>query len=108
MRAGDLNVRMAFQRATFAPDATGQPIPTWAALFTASVALEPLSGTERLAAQQIRATAAYRIRLRARRDVALLPADRGVWGARIFDVLCVLNVDTQSEEWRLAAAEVIA
>lgn len=67
----NLDRRITIQSATTTPDATGQPIKTWADL-AADVPAEylPLSGREQLEAGQHLATAVARFRIRFRSDLA--------------------------------------
>jgi len=64
MQAGQLRHRIAIQGCTDARDAHGGITRTWATTDTVWAAVEPLSGTELLEAQQVHARATVRIRMR--------------------------------------------
>ncbi len=66
MKAGDLDQRVTVERFTATYDELGQPIETWAPLFTCWAAVEPLTGREYLAAQAAVSEVTARIRMRFR------------------------------------------
>ena len=66
MKAGDLDQRVTVERYTSTQDELGQPIESWAPLFTCWAAVEPLTGREYLAAQAAVSEVTARIRMRFR------------------------------------------
>ena len=66
MKAGDLDQRVTVERYTSTEDELGQPIQSWAPLFTTWAAVEPLTGREYLAAQAAVSEVTARIRMRFR------------------------------------------
>lgn len=66
MKAGQLDQRVTVERFTSTEDELGQPIETWAPLFTCWAAVEPLTGREYLAAAALVSEVTARIRMRFR------------------------------------------
>ena len=66
MKSGDLDQRVTVERFTTTTDSWGQPIETWAPLFSCWAAVEPLTGREFIAAQAAQSEVTARIRMRFR------------------------------------------
>lgn len=82
------------------------PTDTYQALATVSASIEPLRGKEFFASKQTQADADFRILIRWQPDLADLgPADRAVWGSRVFDIRAVMNRDSRNRELELLATE---
>jgi SPP1 family predicted phage head-tail adaptor len=93
MRAGPLDRRITLQRATFAQDATGQHIATWATLATVWVAKRDLSDSERVAAAEVSAEITTRFHIRWDSSWAdLNPKDRAVFEGRTYDIWGVKEI----------------
>ncbi|MFX4223539.1 MAG: phage head closure protein [Thalassobaculum sp.] len=68
-RAGDLTERVTFQRQVRVDDGGGGTEVTWQNVVTVDAQVRPLSGRERLQADQLQASANYRMTIRRRTDL---------------------------------------
>lgn len=109
MRAGRLRHRVAIQRRTGAESGFGEPTDTWTDLATVSAGVEPISGREYFAAQQVQSEVTHRVTIRYLAGVT--PKDRIVWTdpatgvARYFDIRSVLDKDERHRELALMCVE---
>lgn len=92
MRAGPLRHRGTIQRATNTATADGGFTPTWAAIGDVYMQVAPISGREFLEADQMRADVTHKITMRWHPDLAVTPRDRILWGARVFHIEHLINV----------------
>ena len=69
MRAGRLTQRITLQTRTETQNTFGETTWTWTDLDTVWAAVEPLTGTERIAAAQVQSQSDIRIRIRHRDDL---------------------------------------
>jgi SPP1 family predicted phage head-tail adaptor len=90
-RIGNLRDRVTIRELVETLDDYGQPIQTWQEVATVWARVEPLKGDERFAAQQIIATAAYRVHIRYRDDVTVLHSIR--WNDIDLDITSISNAD---------------
>lgn len=86
-------------------DATGQQTETWSNIGTAYARVAPLRGREYLAASGEKANLTHEVTMRARNDVSLMPRDRIQFGARLFDIQSVINVDERDRQWSIMCVE---
>lgn len=105
MRPGDLRHRITLQQKVETRDEFGGVTETWQDVATIHAAIEPLKGREFFAAQQVQADTTGRIRIRYREGV--VPAMRAKFGARVYDLQSVINVDERNRELHLLVREVI-
>jgi SPP1 family predicted phage head-tail adaptor len=111
MRAGTLTRLVTFQALGASPDSYGgQPSAagTWTDVKSVYAAIEPLSGRELLAAQQLSIDVTHRITVRydaALADPRIVAAMRVVYGARYFNVRAAMNIDEGNRVIELAATE---
>lgn len=109
MRAGRLRQRVAIQRRTGAESAFGEPTDTWTTLATVAAGIEPISGREYFAAQQVQSEVTHRVTIRYFAGVN--PKDRIVWTdpatdvARYFDIRAVIDRDERHREMSLMCVE---
>lgn len=91
VRGGDLRHVVTVQSYTDgAPDALGQPVRSWAALYTGiRAAIWPLTGREYLAAQSINSKIDCKIRIRY--HAGIYSKNRVIWGARTFEIATVIQ-----------------
>jgi len=109
MRAGQLRHRVTVQYPIENQDSVGQLIPTWATLFTAWAAVEPLSAREYIAAQQTNSDISVRIRIRARppAETRASAKMRVLFGARIFEIVAPpIEIEERNREMHLLCREV--
>lgn len=76
-RAGDLTERVTFQQEVRVSDGGGGDVVTWQTVVTVDAQVRPLNGRERLQADQLQASANYRLTIRRRTD--LTESMRVVW-----------------------------
>lgn len=103
MKAGNLRFRAILEQATETRDSVGAVVQTWAAVATVWADIEPLYGRELIAAQQVTSDMTARIRMRWRAGVT--PKMRIKQGARIFDILSVINLGQLNRELELMVKE---
>lgn len=89
MRLGPLRQRVNIQARSATVDAFGQESETWATVATVWASVEPLSGRELLAAQQVQGETTHRIRMRYQAGVTT--SSRLLFNLRPFDVRSVIN-----------------
>ena len=89
MRLGPLNKRVDIQARSATVDAFGQESETWATVASVWASVEPLSGRELLAAQQVQGETTHRIRMRYQSGVTT--SSRLLFNLRPFDVRSVIN-----------------
>lgn len=105
MKIGKLRHRIAIEQAAETQDADGSVIETWSTFATAQVSIEPVSGREYFAAQSTQAEVTHRIYMRFIPGV--VPKMRVKYGARIFDILSVINTKERNVELQLMCRESI-
>jgi SPP1 family predicted phage head-tail adaptor len=102
-RAGQLRHRLNLQAATETRDSFGGVVLTWSTIATVWGSIEPLSGRELFAAQQVNALISARIRIRYRDDVNARM--RVVHEAKSYDIQSVIDPETRHVELELMCAE---
>jgi len=90
-RTGALRHRVVIEHRTVQPDGAGGQTVTWNDGATVWAAIEPLSGVELLRRDRVSGALTHRVSLRFRDDV--VPEGRLRYGARIFEILVVRDVD---------------
>lgn len=107
-RAGDYRVLVDFeedQGTLTAP--SGQHIVRFVSYAPAVWChVEPLSGRQLIAAQQLVTTVTHRVTTRYNPSLALHPRLRIKIGPRVLLISHVLNVDERSREWEMLCTEV--
>lgn len=106
MTAGQLRERITIQQAVETPDGGGGSSVVWTDLATLWAEVRPLSGRERLQAQQIEASVDYRVTIRYRSDVDA--GMRVVWGALTMNIRAVYNEDRKRKYLTLDAESGVA
>lgn len=104
MRAGKLDQRVTIQSATIARDSYGNEVRTWSTLATVWAEVEPLVGREFMEGRQVESEVTTRIRIRYRTD--LTTAMRAVHGSVTYDIVSVLNPDSDRRETQLMCREI--
>lgn len=106
MRAGRLSHRIKFQRRQAGDDSFGSPNGEWQDLAECWAAVEPLTGREYFAAQQVQADTAVRITIRYQTSLSgLTTKDRVVFGNRTFDIRSVIDVRERHTELQVMCTE---
>lgn len=105
MRPGQLRHRVTIQAKTITRGTDGSVIESWADTATVWAAVEPLTGREYWAAQQINAERTVKFRIRYRSGIT--PQMRISYSSRTFDIKSVINVEEQNRELLLMCEEVV-
>lgn len=96
MKAGQLDQRISVERFTRTEDELGQPIESWAPLFTCWAAVEPLTGREYLAAQAAVSEVTARIRMRFR--PWMTAEDRVIHNGTTYNIVSLIDVRSGHRE----------
>ena len=96
MKAGQLDQRVTVERFSRTEDELGQPIESWAPLFTCWAAVEPLTGREYLAAQAAVSEVTARIRMRFR--PWMTAQDRVIHNGTIYMIESLVDVRSENRE----------
>lgn len=106
MKGGDLRHRVVIehQPAPQTRNGLGEVTTPWVELATVWAAVEPLTGSEAIQQAREEAQVSHRVRIRRRTDVT--PAMRVVYGAKVFNILAVLDANKPGET-QLACREVV-
>jgi len=103
---GERRQRVAFQTASVARDAFGEPDQTWTTLATQWALVKPLSGSERTRANEIHGEITTRIVTRNNSTMdSLNPGDRATWDGRTYDIKAVIHRDHRRSELEILAVE---
>ena len=99
MKAGQLDQRVTVERFTSTEDELGQPIESWAPLFTCWAAVEPLTGREYIAASAAVSEVTARIRMRFR--PWMTAEDRVIHDGTVYQIQSVIDVRSENRELHL-------
>ena len=96
MQAGKLDQRVTVERFSRTEDELGQPIETWAPLFTCWAEVSPLLGREYLAAAALVSEVTARIRMRYRPGIT--SQDRIIHEGKVYGITSVADVHSSRRE----------
>lgn len=106
MRSARLRSLVTIQTPTQTTDAYGAPTETWATYATRWAEVEPLSGREYFAAQQVASEVSHKIKLRHDSLTgSITPKMRISWDSRVFDINSVINAGERDREVELMCVE---
>jgi SPP1 family predicted phage head-tail adaptor len=104
MQAGKLRHQITLEQNTGVEDTAGQVVDNWTPFATNLWAsIRPLTGEEVLQAQQVQAEVTHEVKLRYLAGVT--PQLRVLFGARVFNILSVVNTDERNYELVLLCKE---
>jgi SPP1 family predicted phage head-tail adaptor len=106
MQAGSLNKRIKIsQLVTGSPavDAFGQPNTSWEELDTVWAAIEPITGREFWAQQQIQSEITVKIRMRYRNDIAV--GMKAEYSGKVYTIKYVIDYQESHRELMLMCSE---
>ena len=103
LQAGDLNRRITLQVRGSTRDSYGQQATTWTDWATCWARIEPMDGREVVAAKSVNAETSHLVTIRYRAGVTA--AMRVIFGARIFNVLSVIEPEMARVSLVLACSE---
>lgn len=89
MKIGDLRHRVALQKKEITEDELKQQSETWTDIATVWAAVEPLSGREYFAAEQVNTENSVKITIRYKKGITT--DMRIVYDGKIFEVISILN-----------------
>ena len=104
MRAGQLRHRITIETPVETAETTlGQPVPAWTFFADVFAAVEPVTGSERFASQQMLAGVSHTIRIRYLAGVTVKM--RATLGSRVFIFSAVLDSREHRRELIITANE---
>jgi len=107
VRAGKLRHRVTLQRNAPVSDGAGGEAGNWTTLATRKAAIEPQSGGEKFAADQVVSQETVRIRMRYDSVTSTITTkDRIVFGVRVFDIKYPFNRGERNREMVFLCEEV--
>ncbi|BCJ86455.1 phage head closure protein [Effusibacillus dendaii] len=104
MKIGLLRNRVTIQKLTQTDDGMGGYTEGWGVVATVYASVHPLKGRELFDAQQVREHMTHRVTIRYRVDVT--PDMRVLFGAKVFNIRSVINVESKNRELQLLCEEV--
>lgn len=109
LSAGNLRRRVQIQSRATTVDSFGGQSNSWSTLATVWADINPLSGRELLAAQQVQAEVSHQITVRYQASIFANPKAvaplRVVYNSRVFNVQASLNEDERNIEVTLLCVE---
>lgn len=105
IKAGKLNRRIELQSKTTTFDALGQPVLSFATDYTVAASVKPLSAREAYFAKSIKPETTHRVIIRF---LAALTHDHRIKiGARILNILSILDVEDEGRTMQIDCLEVV-
>jgi len=105
VKIGELRNRITLQEYTISKDSFGAETETWSDVAQVWASIEPLSGREYFAAQQINAQISTKVTIRYRAGIK--PTMRVLFGNRVYGILSVINTGEKNRELILMCKEVL-
>lgn len=105
IHAGELNKLVTLQAPEQIRDSYGEEIITWQNVTTIWAKIQPLTGRELYAAQQLHAESKVKIVIRYRSDMDT--TKRLYYANRYFEILYIANYDESNIELAILAKEVV-
>lgn len=108
MKAGTLRHTVTIQQRSATIDAVGDVSDSWSTVITARAEIRPLNARELFAAQATQSEVTHQVTVRYRAELANPKAAatyRVLFGARVFDVHGVMNIDERNREVRMLCSE---
>jgi len=100
---GQLKRKIIIQTATKVQDDFGEETETWANTATMWASIQPVSGSEGITGNQINPEVTHKIMMRYRAGVT--PANRVLYGTRVFDINVVRNIFEENRWLELLCRE---
>ncbi len=108
MRAGTLRREISVQQRATQKDSFGQQLISWVEIKKVYAAIEPMTGSERVAAMSLSTDISHRVTVRFDAifdDPRIAATYRLVYGTRVFNVQAPLNVDEENRTIELLCSE---
>lgn len=106
MKIGKLRHRITLQEYIATRDSFGAEVEAWVDIGTVWASIEPLSGREFFAAQQVNAEVSTKITLRYRTGIK--PEMRVLFAGRVFEIVSVINLEEKNIQLVLMCEEVLS
>jgi SPP1 family predicted phage head-tail adaptor len=103
IRIGRLKDRVTLQRLTETLDEYGKPDKSWLTEAESWAGIEPISGRERIAGDQVIADLTHKVVMRYRAGVS--PKMRLVNGTRVLEIASVIDQNNRHEQLELLCSE---
>jgi len=103
MRAGQLRHRVTLQELVTTYNEYNEPVQAWQDVAAVWGFVEPLSGREFFAAEQIQARVSTRITIRYR--AGIVPTMRVLWSGKTYNIRAVIDTEGRHEELQLMCEE---
>lgn len=103
MRAGKLRHKVTIQQPTLATNSIGEATKTWSTYAQAWANVQPLTGRELFASQQVNAEQTVRITIRALSGV--VPTMRVLFDGRYYEILSVIDREERGIYMELMCSE---
>lgn len=100
---GQLRHRVSIQTEGGDPDDYGEVIPSWTTSATRWAAVEPLTGREFWASQQLKSEVSHKVTMRG--GISITPDMRLLFDSRPFDVISVRDIDERGQWIEVLAKE---
>jgi len=112
MRTGPMRQRVTVQTLAESQDNYGQKIQSWTSTGSFWAEIKNLSGRELVNAKQVKADASHQVRMRYVAALfptsGLLPSMRLLFGASVYHILWINNVDNRQREYLLLCQEIVS
>lgn len=92
-RIGQLRETVEIQASSRGQTDSGGQIETWALAHRCRARVEPLTGAERLEAEQLVAAQGYRVTIRRPPSIEIKATHRILWSGRVLTIAAVQNTD---------------
>ena len=100
------NRLIILQSPTGSRDAIGERVTTWTNVATVWAEISPLSVRDLLAAGQVQSEVTHRVRVRYESTIAAIDSSwRVLYGARVFVITGVRNINESDREFELLCSE---
>lgn len=106
MRAGSLTKLVTVEQKSSVRDSFGQPLNSWVTFKQCYAAIGPVSGREFISQSAEVAQVTHKIEMRY--FAGLLPTHRIKFGARVFEIKFIANVDERNEKYIVQCTELVA
>lgn len=106
LRAGQLRHKVRIYSRTVTRDVMGGTTESLLHRAWTYAAIEPLSGAERMTAQQLESGITHRVRMRPVDGIT--PRDCIVHGSRTLEIVDIVDVDSRNRELELTCKEAVA
>lgn len=102
-KTGQLTHVVTVQQPSTSQNSFGEESVSWANFATVMASIEPAGGTEQISAQQVTGSVSHKIVLH--HIAGIIPKWRIVYGARVFEILSVINVEEDNRMLELSCVE---